>query len=71
MQKTWDPPKMFVTFNIESQAWKGFLTVGKLSYYWSSTDAGDAHLLETEPCDTFELAIAELKTHKSHLWLPH
>jgi hypothetical protein len=57
----------FVTFDVYEETWKGHLTVGQHCYYWSSTDVGDAHLLDTEPTATLEAAIAALKSRISDL----
>lgn len=51
----------FVTFNAVNEGWQGHLTVGKPSYYWSSANFGDAHLLSTQLCQTLEAAIQALK----------
>src|SRR5262249_37766242 len=54
-------PTFFVTFTSFREKWKGSLTVGKHGYYWSSAGVGDAHLIDTEACDTLEEAITSLK----------
>jgi hypothetical protein len=54
-------PSFFVTFDAVRDQWKGHLTVGKHCYYWSSADVGDAHLVDTELCDTLDDAILALK----------
>jgi hypothetical protein len=51
----------FVTFSIFRGRWRGDLTTGQHAFMWSSTKDGDAHLLETEYCNSFEIAVAELK----------
>src|SRR4051794_10666425 len=52
------PYRFFVTFDIYETAWKGHLSVGKHCYYWGDADFGDAYLVNTDPCDTLEEAIA-------------
>jgi hypothetical protein len=69
-------PSFFVTFATFKESWRGHLTVGKHCYYWSSTDAGDAHLVDTEPCASLEEAVTVLKRRIAGLfavWLasPH
>src|SRR5205807_2106326 len=59
--KTRRSPRFFVTFDSCKGKWKGHLSVGKHCYYWSSADAGDAYLLDTEPCPTLEQAVSALK----------
>ncbi len=59
--KSSSSPSFFVTFDTYKENWRGHLTVGKHCYYWSSADVGDAHLLDTEPCASLEVAITELK----------
>jgi hypothetical protein len=54
-------PGFFVTFDAFKEKWKGHLTVGQHSYYWSSADVGDAYLLDTEPCVSLQEAIIALK----------
>jgi hypothetical protein len=60
-QEDLQSPKLFVTFATSGEKWSGHLTVGKHCYYWSSTEEGDAYLLDTKKCDTLEAAIASLK----------
>src|SRR5690348_1357814 len=49
--------RFYVTFDAHGTSWRGHLTVGRPAYYWSSTSADDAHLLETPPRATLEEAI--------------
>ncbi|MBC7881031.1 MAG: hypothetical protein H7Y37_06810 [Anaerolineae bacterium] len=51
----------FVTFSIFRESWRGELTTGQHAYRWSSTEDGDAHLLGSKYCESFEIAVAELK----------
>jgi hypothetical protein len=53
--------KFFVTIDIYGDKWRGYLTAGQPSYYWSVTDEQDAYLISTEPCESPEEAIAKLK----------
>lgn len=63
------PRHFFVTFySTQENEWRGSLTIGKHSYYWSSADVGDADLLDTEACKSLEQAIAELKTKMVELF---
>ncbi|MEC4813425.1 MAG: hypothetical protein SAK29_09165 [Scytonema sp. PMC 1069.18] len=55
------PRRFFLTFDIDKDKWQGCLTIGQHSYLWSSADVGDAHLLNTEPCESLEEAIAAIK----------
>jgi RNAse (barnase) inhibitor barstar len=61
-------PIFFVTFEIEKETWRGHLSIGKHCYYWSSADAGDALLLDTEPLVILEEAIASLKQRITKLF---
>src|SRR5437588_6127063 len=56
-----DQRRFFVTFGLYDAAWMGHLTIGQHSYYWSSADFGDAHLLDTTACATLEDAVKNLK----------
>jgi hypothetical protein len=58
----------FITFDTYESTWTGHLTIGKPSYYWSSADCGDAHLLDTHACATLEDAIARLKGQIAELF---
>ncbi|GJD23914.1 hypothetical protein RIVM261_088700 [Rivularia sp. IAM M-261] len=62
------PRRFYVTFNKYEYKWRGNLTIGKHSYYWSSTEEGDADLLHTAPCDSLEQVIAELKKQMVELF---
>ncbi|WP_373529200.1 hypothetical protein [Nostoc sp.] len=55
------PRSFFITLDTYEDKWQGCLTIGQHSYLWSSADFGDAHLLDTEPSETLEEAIALLK----------
>jgi hypothetical protein len=52
----------FITLGTYKEEWNGYLTIGQHSYLWSSADVGDAHLLGTDPCNSIEETIKELKT---------
>lgn len=62
------PRHFFVTFDIYAKKWKGTLSIGQHSYFWSSADFGDAVLLDAEPCATLEMAIATLKMQIGNLF---
>jgi hypothetical protein len=51
----------FVTFTLDGGRWSGNLTAGQHAYMWSSTKEGDADLLWTHHCDSFEVAVTQLK----------
>ena len=51
----------FITFDTYQKHWRGYLTIGQHSYFWSSADVGDAMLFSTKGCDTLEDAIAAFK----------
>src|SRR5690606_37807038 len=57
----------YVTFDIydkEKQGrgqWLGTLTIGQHSYFWSSADAGDAYLLDTEHYSSLSESVTALK----------
>jgi hypothetical protein len=56
------PRRFFITLDTNHEdKWEGCLTIGQPSYLWSSADVGDAHLVNTEPCETLQEAIAALK----------
>jgi hypothetical protein len=50
-----------LTFATHAEHWSGHRTIGQHSYFWTSADVGDAHLLDTEACATLEEAIVALK----------
>jgi len=50
-----------LTFATHAEHWSGHRTIGQHSYFWTSADVGDAHLLDTEACATLEEAIIALK----------
>ncbi len=58
----------FLTFDTHEATWAGHLSIGKSCYYWSSTDTGDALLVDTDPCATLEDAIANLKREIADLF---
>ncbi|MBD2771016.1 hypothetical protein [Iningainema tapete] len=63
------PRRLFITLDkTHENKWQGSLTIGQHSYLWSSADVGDAHLLDTEPCETLEEAIVALKAKMLELW---
>jgi hypothetical protein len=62
------PRSYFITFDTHEATWTGHLTIGKHSYFWSSADCGDAHLLDTSPCGTLEEAITTLKSRMADLF---
>ena len=51
----------FITFDIYDNTWASYLSVGKHSYFWSSADFGDAHLLGTGRFASLEEAITDMK----------
>lgn len=56
------PRRFFITLDTDHEdKWQGCLTIGLHSYLWSSADMGDAHLVNTETCETLEKAITALK----------
>lgn len=56
------PRRFFITLDTDHEnKWQGCLTIGQHSYLWSSADVGDAHIVNTEPYETLEKAIAALK----------
>ena len=62
------PRYFFITIDAPENQWRGTLTIGQHSYLWSSTDAGDAHLLGTGYCDSLEAAISQLKAEIERLF---
>jgi len=58
----------YVTFDIYAEQgqgqgrWRGTLSIGQHSYFWSSADAGDASLLDTAFCVSLSEAITALKS---------
>ena len=60
--------RFFVTFDSFKTSWRGNLTIGQHSYFWSDADFGDAHLLGTEDCATLEEAITTLKAEIADLF---
>lgn len=53
--------RFYITFDIDKDQWRGYLTIGQHCYLWTSADVGDAHLVNTEPCASLEEAVAALK----------
>jgi hypothetical protein len=62
------PRRFFVTFDNYRAKWKGHLTIGKHTFFWSSADFGDACLVDTIPCATLEDAIRMLKVQSADLF---
>ncbi|NDJ25708.1 hypothetical protein GS682_29770 [Nostoc sp. B(2019)] len=62
------PRRFFITLDTYEDKWQGCLTIGQHSYLWSSADVGDAHLVDTERCETLEEAIAALKAKITELF---
>ncbi|MDM8550083.1 hypothetical protein QUF72_08405 [Desulfobacterales bacterium HSG2] len=62
------PKVFFITLDTYKDEWSGHLTIGRHSYLWTSADFGDAHLIDTEPCETIEDAITSLKTEMTNLF---
>ena len=56
----------YITFATHTEHWSGHLTIGQ-HYWWTSAHVGDAHLLDTEECSTFEEAIVALKAEMTNL----
>lgn len=62
------PRRFFITLDTNHEdKWQGCLTIGQPSYLWSSADAGDAHLVDTEPSETLQEAITTLKAKIAEL----
>lgn len=62
------PRRFFITLDTDHEdKWQGCLTIGQHSYLWSSADAGDAHLVDTEPSETLQEAITTLKAKIAEL----
>lgn len=55
------PRRFFITLDTYEEGWYGHVTIGQHLYLWSSVDVGDAHLLDTDSCNTLEDAITALK----------
>ena len=55
------PKHFFITLDTYEENWYGHLTIGQPCYLWSSADVGDAHLVDTDSCKTFDHAIATLQ----------
>ena len=60
--------EFYVTFETFESSWKGILTIGQHSYFWSSAECGEAHLLDTPACPTLDEAIARLKVNLAILF---
>lgn len=68
-RRTNNATAVFITLDTNHEdKWQGCLTIGLHSYLWSSADVGDAHLVNTDPCETLEQAVAALKTKISDLF---
>ncbi|MBI4747311.1 MAG: hypothetical protein HY774_02415 [Acidobacteria bacterium] len=59
--------RFFITFDTFDLTWRGYLSVGKPVYLWSSTEEGDAFLVDTAPCQTIDEAIRKLKAQITNL----
>lgn len=57
----WPPRIYFITFDTYQENWRGHLTIGQHSYFWSSADMGDALLFSTGDCDALDDAIVAFK----------
>lgn len=62
------PHTFFITLATYEQQWTGHFTIGQHAYLWSSADMGDAHLVDSDACDSVEGAIASLKTEIKKLF---
>ncbi len=62
------PRRFFITLDTYEEKWNGHLTIGQPCYLWSSTDVGDAHLIDTEFCKTLEDTITALKVEIANLF---
>jgi hypothetical protein len=62
------PQRFFITFDTYQENWYGHLTIGQPCYFWTSADVGDAHLLNTKPCQTLAEAMAALKAEMVRLF---
>jgi len=62
------PRTFFITLDTYEHQWSGHLTIGQHAYLWSSADMGDAHLVDSDPCDSVEGAIASLKAELKKLF---
>lgn len=70
---TLEPEKLmarwfFITFDTFDLKWRGHLSVGKPTYLWTSTEEGDAFLVDTALCQTIEEAIHKLKAQITNLF---
>jgi len=63
------PRRFYVTFDTFEATWAGHLTIGQPNYFWTSADAGDAHLVDTDRCATLEEAIDALRSRIGDLFL--
>ena len=62
------PRRFFVTFDTYRNQWRGHLSIGQHTYFWSSADFGDASLLDTVPCATLGVAMETLKMQIADLF---
>jgi hypothetical protein len=60
------PQAAFPAF--DEPRWVRYLTIGQPAYLWSIADMGDAHLVDSDPCDSVEAAIASLKSALKRLF---
>ena len=58
----------FITFDTYKEEWRGYLTIGQHSYFWSSADVGDAHLLGVGRHHSIDEAIKSLKAEMVKLF---
>lgn len=58
----------FITFDAYENKWQGHLSIGKPCYFWSSTQEGDAYLIDTQPCNTLEESLLALKVEIANLF---
>ena len=58
----------FITFDTYKEEWRGYLTIGQHSYFWSSADVGDAHLLGVGGHHSIDEAIRALKAEMVKLF---
>jgi len=55
------PNTFFITLYTRGECWQGSLTIGRYSYWWSSTEEGDSYLIGTPLYDSLDMAIIALK----------
>lgn len=62
-----DHRRFYITIDASDEFWRGHLSIGMPAYMWTSADFGDAFLVDTEPCQTIEEAIRQLKVQITNL----